>query len=95
MDRQSRNRWFEYSKAKDDMFSHADTKQCPWFIVDSDDKRRARLNRISHLLEQTPYKEVKLHSHQAAALRKEGYVRKPYENQSIVPDHYRDSKRGK
>ena len=55
MDLESRTRWVEYSIAKDDMFAHTDTKQSPWFVVEADDKRRARLNVISHLLSLVPY----------------------------------------
>ena len=58
MDLQSRSRWVEYSKAKDDMFASTDIKQAPWYVVNSDDKRRARLNCISHLLSQIPYEDV-------------------------------------
>ena len=55
----SRSRWFEYSRARDMMLEATDTKFAPWYIVPSDDKRRARLNCIRHLLSQIPYKEVK------------------------------------
>ncbi|MGI8516880.1 MAG: polyphosphate kinase 2, partial [Acidimicrobiia bacterium] len=54
MDLESRSRWVEYSKAKDEMFRHTDIKQAPWFVVNSDDKKRARLNVIAHLLSQIP-----------------------------------------
>jgi polyphosphate kinase 2 len=54
----SRTRWFEYSRARDLMFEATDTKFAPWYIVPSDDKRRARLNCISHLLDQFDYKKV-------------------------------------
>ncbi|MCG6282472.1 polyphosphate kinase 2, partial [Vibrio diabolicus] len=55
MDLESRHRWVDYSKAKDKMFAYTDTKHCPWWVVPSDDKRRARLNCISHLLSQIDY----------------------------------------
>src|SRR5690349_1846146 len=58
MDLQSRARWVEYSRAKDEMFAHTDIKQAPWWVVNGDDKRRARLNCIAHLLKQIPYAEV-------------------------------------
>jgi polyphosphate kinase 2 len=58
MDLESRRRWVEYSKAKDVMLKHTDRKQTPWFLVDADDKKRARLNCISHLLRQIPYKDI-------------------------------------
>src|SRR4051794_41610779 len=58
MDLESRQRWAEYSKAKDDMFSHTDIKQAPWYVVRADDKRKARLNCISHLLSMVDYEVV-------------------------------------
>jgi polyphosphate kinase 2 len=59
MDLKSYSRWYDYSRARDDMFAATDTGFAPWFVVRSDDKRRARLNVIRHLLSQIPYKEVK------------------------------------
>jgi polyphosphate kinase 2 len=58
MDLESRLRWSEYSKARDDMFRHTNIKEAPWWIVNANDKRRARLNCISHLLSVIPYEEV-------------------------------------
>ena len=58
MDLESRNRWVEYSKAKDDMFAHTDIKQAPWYVVDADIKKHARLNCIHHLLSMIPYREI-------------------------------------
>jgi len=58
MDLPSRERWFDYSRARDKMLSITDTKHAPWYIVRSDDKRRARLNVISHILEQIPHKKL-------------------------------------
>jgi polyphosphate kinase 2 len=58
MDLPSRERWFDYSRARDKMLGATDTKHAPWYILRSDDKRRARLNCITHLLEQIPYKKV-------------------------------------
>jgi polyphosphate kinase 2 len=58
MDLESRKRWVEYSKAKDVMLEHTDKKLTPWYIIDADDKKRARLNCISHLLHQIPYKDL-------------------------------------
>ena len=58
MDLKSYGRWYEYSRARDDMFQAMDTPWAPWFVVRSDDKRRARLNVISHLLAQIPYKKL-------------------------------------
>ena len=57
MDIESREKWVEYSMAKDKMFSYTDTKQSPWYVVRADDKKRARLNTIDHLLSMIPYEE--------------------------------------
>ncbi|PAR84512.1 polyphosphate kinase 2, partial [Vibrio cholerae] len=58
MDLESRQRWAAYSRAKDEMFAYTDTKHCPWWVVPSDDKKRARLNCISHLLSSVEYQEI-------------------------------------
>jgi polyphosphate kinase len=58
MDLESYSRWYQYSKARDEMLKATDSKHAPWYLVRSDDKRRARLNCISHILEQIPYKKV-------------------------------------
>jgi polyphosphate kinase 2 len=58
MDLPSRERWYEYSRARDMMLEATDTKHAPWYILRSDDKRRARLNCIAHILKQIPYKKV-------------------------------------
>ena len=89
MDLESRTRWVEYSIAKDDMFAHTDTKQSPWFVVEADDKRRARLNVISHLLSLVPYgdltpEEIELPPRQPDR----GYVRPPRSDQTYVPNRY-------
>jgi polyphosphate kinase 2 len=88
MDLESRSLWIEYSKAKDEMFSYTDTKISPWFVVNADDKRKARLNCIHHLLSMIPYKEIK---HKKIALPKinmEGYVRPPISDQTFIPEIY-------
>ena len=59
MDVESRKRWVEYSKAKDVMFEHTDRKKTPWYVVDADNKKTARLNCIRHLLSQIPYRDMK------------------------------------
>ena len=86
MDIESRQRWVEYSRAKDEMFAFTDIKQAPWFVVDADDKRRARINCISHLLTRIPSQDV----HQAKIKlpprqQTVGYVRPPLEDQTFVP----------
>jgi polyphosphate kinase len=58
MDLKSYSRWYDYSRARDEMFAATDTGFAPWYVVRSDDKRRARLNLITHLLEKIPYKET-------------------------------------
>jgi predicted component of type VI protein secretion system len=58
MDVESYNRWYDYSKARDHMFKATDTKHAPWYIVRNDDKRRGRLNCISHILSRIPYKKT-------------------------------------
>ncbi len=58
MDLKSYGRWFDYSRARDEMFAATDTSWAPWFVVRSDDKKRARLNAISHLLRHVPYEEI-------------------------------------
>ena len=87
MDLESRKKWFMYSKAKDDMFLYTDIKQAPWYVVDADVKKRARLNCISHLLSMIPYRDltpkpIKLPPRQEEV----GYVRPPMGDQTFVPD---------
>ena len=89
MDLESRARWVEYSKAKDEMFHYTDIKQAPWYVVNADNKRRARLNCISHLLSMIPYedvngKKIKLPPRGAG----EGYVRPPIEEQTFIPEPF-------
>ncbi len=89
MDLESRARWVEYSKAKDEMFASTDTRQSPWWVVPSDDKRRARLNCIHHLLSMVPYADL---TPEPIVLpprqRDEGYVRPPMSDQTFVPQVY-------
>ena len=89
MDLESRTRWVEYSIAKDKMFAHTDTKQSPWFVVEADDKRRARLNVIGHLLSLVPYEDL---TPEAMSLPPrqpdQGYVRPPRTDQTYVPNRY-------
>lgn len=89
MDLESLTRWVDYSKAKDEMFAHTDIKQAPWYVVHADDKKRARLNCMHHLLSMIPYEEIK-HETMKLPKRKEdhSYVRPPYNDQNFVPDVY-------
>ena len=89
MDLQSRSRWLDYSRAKDEMFAHCDIKQAPWYVVHADDKKRARLNCIAHLLSLIPYRDltpeaIELPPRQAD----QGYVRPPMTDQTFVPEVY-------
>lgn len=87
MDMESRSRWAEYSEAKDKMFNYTDTKQSPWWVVESDDKKRARLNCIAHLLSSIDYEEVIFPEIDLPEINTEGYIRVPMEHQSFVPEH--------
>jgi polyphosphate kinase 2 len=88
MDLESITRWADYSRAKDEMFVHTDIPESRWYVVESDDKRRARLNMMAHLLSTVPYHEVTRPAlrlpHRPAA---SGYVRPPRDQQTYVPDH--------
>ncbi|MGZ6300010.1 MAG: polyphosphate kinase 2 [Candidatus Limnocylindria bacterium] len=89
IDLASRARWLDYSRAKDEMFAHTDIKQAPWWVVRSDDKKRARLNVITHLLSQVSYADltpepIELPPRQAQT----GYVRPPMTDQTFIPEVY-------
>jgi polyphosphate kinase 2 len=88
LDIQGREKWAEFSQAKDEMFRYTDTKQSPWYTVDADDKRRARLNCIAHLLSMIPYDDATppLLKLPPRKLHDETYVRPPKWEQNIVPD---------
>ncbi len=89
MDMESRSRWVEYSRAKDDMFAHTDIREAPWWVVDADDKKRARLNCIHHLLSQTPYKDLTPGPIELPPRQEDqGYVRPPLCEQNFVPEVY-------
>ncbi len=89
MDLEARSKWVEYSHAKDEMFRHTDMKQAPWFVVDADNKKRARLNCISHLLSQIPYKDLTPDPIELPPRQKDtGYVRPPLDDQTFVPETY-------
>lgn len=89
MDLESRRRWQEYSKCKDEMFAHTDIKQAPWFVVEADDKKRARLNCIHHLLKQFDYEDltpapIELPPRQEIT----ECARPPITDQTFVPNQY-------
>ena len=89
MDLTARSRWVDYSRAKDEMFSYTDIKEAPWWVVNADNKKLARLNCISHLLAQIPYEDLtpaplSLPPRQSDV----GYIRPPITSQSFVPEVY-------
>ncbi len=87
MDLEARAKWVEYSKAKDDMFNATDIKQSPWNVVSSDDKRRAHINCISHLLSQVPYEDLTPIKIELPPRQSEmDYVRPPMRLQNFVPN---------
>jgi polyphosphate kinase 2 len=89
VDIESRNKWVEYSMAKDELFTYTDTKISPWWVVDSDDKKRAHLNCISHLLSMIPYQEVEPEIIELPVkIEQKGYVRPPMSEQTFVPEKY-------
>ena len=89
MDLESRVRWVEYSRAKDAMFEYTDIKQAPWYVVDGDDKRRARLNCISHLLSTLAYQDTTPEPMELPPRQDDkGYIRPPMQEQTFVPNVY-------
>ena len=88
MDLESITRWEDYSRAKDEMFVHTDIPESPWLVVESDDKRRARINMIAHLLSSIPYEQVaRLPLKLPRRPPPTGYVRTARSLQTEVPDH--------
>ncbi|MCB9403917.1 MAG: polyphosphate kinase 2 [Microthrixaceae bacterium] len=88
MDLEARAHWADYSRAKDAMFATTDTDISPWWVVDADDKRRARLNCISHLLDQVPYEDLTSDPLTLPPRQVSDYVRPPKQHQRFVPDRY-------
>jgi polyphosphate kinase len=90
MDLESWDRWQDYSRAKDEMFAHTDIKQAPWWVVDGEVKRHARLNCISHLLDQIPYDDLTPEPIDLPARPepRRGYVRPPMDDQTFIPPRY-------
>ncbi len=87
MDLKSRGKWIEYSRAKDEMLAATDTEESPWWVVEADDKRRARLNCITHLLAQIPYEDLTPPPLKLPPRQKDsGYVRPPLDSQRFVPE---------
>ncbi len=90
MDLESRDRWVEYSKAKDKMLAHTNIPEAPWFTVEADDKKRARLNCLSHILSKVPYTDMTPEAMELPPRRviPEDYVRPPRNEQFFVPSVY-------
>jgi polyphosphate kinase 2 (PPK2 family) len=90
MDLESRDRWVEYSKAKDEMLAHTNIPEAPWFTVEADDKRRARLNCIHHILSKVPYQDMTPDPLELPPRKPAGdYTRPPRNEQFYVPNYYR------
>ena len=89
MDLASRSKWVEYSRAKDEMFKYTDIKQAPWYVVNADSKKHARLNVMAHLLSLFPYKDLTPDPIDLPPRQENyGYVRPPIEDQTFVPEIY-------
>jgi polyphosphate kinase 2 len=89
MDLKSRECWVEYSRAKDEMFEYTDIKEAPWWVVEADDKKKARLNCISHLLSMIPYKDLTPEPIELPERQDDdSYRRPPHEEQNFVPHIY-------
>jgi len=90
MDLESRDRWVEFSRAKDEMFARTNIPEAPWFTVEADDKRRARLNCIRHILSKVPYQDMTPEAIELPPRKGGGdYQRPPLNEQFFVPNHYR------
>lgn len=89
MDLESRRRWVEYSRAKDEMFAYTDIKQAPWYVVNAENKKKARLNVIGHLLSLIPYEDLTPKPPKLPPLEKTKYIRTPMHDQTFVPEVYR------
>jgi len=89
MDLESRSRWVEYSRAKDEMFAHTDIKQAPWYVVNADNKQCARLNVIRHLLNVIPYQDLTPPPIKLPPLDRRKYARPPLSDQNFVPEYYK------
>jgi hypothetical protein len=88
MDLESYSRWFDYSRARDEMFEATDTPWAPWFVVRSDDKKKARLNTITHLLSRIPHKEVDREKIELPKRQKDKDYREPDYPFKFIPEPY-------
>ncbi len=89
MDLESRKHWAGYSRAKDEMFAITDTRQVPWYVVNAENKKSARLNVIRHLLSMIPYRDLTPEPLKLPALGKSKYVRPPMNEQTFIPEIYK------
>jgi polyphosphate kinase 2 len=89
MDLESRKHWADYSRAKDEMFAITDTKHAPWFVVNAEEKKAARLNVIRHLLSMIPYRDLTPEPLALPPIVKSKYVRPPIQEQNFIPQVYR------
>jgi polyphosphate kinase 2 (PPK2 family) len=88
MDMEAQARWVDYAEAKDQMFAYTDTKENPWYVVDAEDKKTARLNLISHLLSLVPYQPIEHDEIVLPPVQHRAYVRPPLDSQTFVPRRY-------
>jgi polyphosphate kinase len=88
MDLQARARWVDYAEAKDEMFSFTDIKEAPWYVVDANDKKCARLNLISHLLSVVPYQEIPYEGVKLPSRQERAYKRPPIDSQTWIAKGY-------
>jgi polyphosphate kinase 2 len=89
MDLEARKKWVDYSKAKDRMFDYTDIKQAPWYVINADVKKHARLNCISHLLSQFDYEDLTPGPMELPPRQEDtGYIRPPFDEQTFVPEKY-------
>ena len=89
MDLESRRRWVEYSRAKDEMFAHTDVKHAPWYVVHADNKKKARLNVIRHLLSLIPYEDLTPKPLKLPPIERTKYIRPPMHDQNFIPEIYK------
>ncbi|MCX5041723.1 polyphosphate kinase 2 [Aldersonia sp. NBC_00410] len=88
MDLYARERWVDYAEAKDEMFAYTDTKESPWYVVDADDKKSARLNVISHFLSLIPYEDVPHEKIELPPRQERSYARPPIDSQNWIPRRF-------
>jgi polyphosphate kinase 2 len=89
MDLEAQARWVDYAEAKDAMFAFSDTERTPWWVIDADDKRSARLNLMAHLLSMLPYERPELAAVEIPERQHRAYERPPKDMQRFVPQRYR------